>query len=115
MLYAQCAAEEKYLRIYEDVVQQNEILVSYLAKRQNATLTKQPAERDLGPYLGQRQRHQGSHEPLERIASRGAWLTSGGSSEVTVKKVGETKKRRTANGRRNILTDFGINLLEEGD
>ena len=31
--------KKEYLRIYEDVVQQNEILVSYLAKRQNATLT----------------------------------------------------------------------------
>ena len=31
--------KKEYLRIYDDVVQQNEILVSYLAKRQNATLT----------------------------------------------------------------------------
>ena len=62
-------------RIYEDVVQQNEILVSYLAKRQNATPDEQPAERDLGPYPWTRAASSGSHEPLERIASRGAWLT----------------------------------------
>ena len=29
--------KKEYLRIYEDVVRQNEILVGYLAKRQNAT------------------------------------------------------------------------------
>ena len=45
--------------IYEDVVQQNEILVSYLAKRQNATLTSNLLNATSGPYLGQRQRHQG--------------------------------------------------------
>ena len=31
--------KKEYLRIYEDVARQNEILVSYLAKRQNATAT----------------------------------------------------------------------------
>ena len=31
--------KKEYLRIYEDVVQQNEILVGYLAQRQNATIT----------------------------------------------------------------------------
>ena len=31
--------KKEYLRIYEDVVRQNEILVGYLAKRQNATIT----------------------------------------------------------------------------
>lgn len=31
--------KKEYLRIYEDVVQQNEILVGYLARRQNATIT----------------------------------------------------------------------------
>ena len=31
--------KKEYLRIYEDVARQNEILVGYLAKRQNATAT----------------------------------------------------------------------------
>lgn len=31
--------KKEYLRIYDDVVRQNEILVGYLAKRQNATIT----------------------------------------------------------------------------
>ena len=31
--------KKEYLRIYEDVVRQNEILVGYLARRQNATIT----------------------------------------------------------------------------
>lgn len=31
--------KKEYLRIYEDVVRQNEILVGYLAKQQNATVT----------------------------------------------------------------------------
>ena len=31
--------KKEYLRIYDDVVQQNEILVGYLARRQNATIT----------------------------------------------------------------------------
>ena len=31
--------KKEYLRIYEDVVRQNEILVGYLAMRQNATIT----------------------------------------------------------------------------
>ncbi len=31
--------KKEYLRIYEDVVRQNEILVSYLVKRQNASVT----------------------------------------------------------------------------
>lgn len=31
--------KKEYLRIYDDVVRQNEILAGYLAKRQNATLT----------------------------------------------------------------------------
>lgn len=30
--------KKEYLRIYEDVVRQNEILVGYLARRQNATV-----------------------------------------------------------------------------
>ncbi len=30
--------KKEYLRIYEDVARQNEILVSYLARRQNATV-----------------------------------------------------------------------------
>ena len=31
--------KKEYLRIYEDVARQNEILVGYLAKRQNETVT----------------------------------------------------------------------------
>jgi hypothetical protein len=31
--------KKEYLRIYEDVARQNEILVGYLAKRQNAAVT----------------------------------------------------------------------------
>ena len=31
--------KKEYLRIYEDVVRQNEILVGFLARRQNATVT----------------------------------------------------------------------------
>ena len=31
--------KKEYLRIYEDVVRQNEILVGYLARRQNASIT----------------------------------------------------------------------------
>lgn len=33
--------KKEYLRIYEDIVRQNEILVTYLAQRQNASLTKE--------------------------------------------------------------------------
>lgn len=31
--------KKEYLRIYEDITRQNEILVGYLAKRQNTTIT----------------------------------------------------------------------------
>ena len=51
--------KKEYLRIYEDVVRQNEILVGYLARRQNATVAN-------GRY---RPRGDG---PVERIAFRRA-------------------------------------------
>ena len=39
--YMPNAQRKEYLRIYEDIVRQNEILVTYLAQRQNASLTKE--------------------------------------------------------------------------
>ena len=69
--------KKEYLRIYEDVVRQNEILVGYLARRQNATYHGRIAERNRRPNLGQKQRRQKRHEPLERIAPCGARFTVG--------------------------------------
>ena len=42
--------KKEYLRIYEDVVRQNEILVGYLAKRQNATITGSLLNATAGPF-----------------------------------------------------------------
>ena len=68
--------KKEYLRIYEDVVRQNEILVVYLARRQNHGHGR-IAERNRRPNLGQKQRRQKRHEPLERIAPCGARFTVG--------------------------------------
>lgn len=72
--------KKEYLRIYEDVVQQNEILVSYLAKRQNATLTSNllNATSDRTLDKGSVIREAMSRWNESRLAVRGS--QSGGSS-----------------------------------
>lgn len=72
--------KKEYLRIYEDVVQQNEILVSYLAKRQNATLTNNllNATSDCTLDKGSVIREAMSRWNESRLAVRGS--QSGGSS-----------------------------------
>ena len=72
--------KKEYLRIYDDVVQQNEILVSYLAKRQNATLTSNllNATSDRTLDKGSVIREAMSRWNESRLAVRGA--QSGGSS-----------------------------------
>ena len=80
--------KKEYLRIYEDVVQQNEILVSYLAKRQNATLTSNllnaTADRTLAKGSVIREamtRWNESRHPLRGSQSGGS---SGGDGEESV-------------------------------
>ena len=72
--------KKEYLRIYDDVVQQNEILVSYLAKRQNATLTSNllNATSDRTLDKGSVIREAMSRWNESRLAVRGS--QSGGSS-----------------------------------
>ena len=69
--------KKEYLRIYEDVARQNEILVGYLARRQNATATdgllNATADRTLDKGSIVRERH----EPVERIAPCGARFAVG--------------------------------------
>ena len=43
--------KKEYLRIYEDVVQQNEILVGFLSRRHNATVTDGPLNAALDRRL----------------------------------------------------------------
>ena len=59
--------KKEYLRIYEDVVRQNEILVGYLARRQNATVAN-----GRRPETGQGRYRPRGDGPVERIAFRRA-------------------------------------------
>lgn len=80
--------KKEYLRIYEDVVQQNEILVSYLAKRQNATLTSNllNATSDRTLDKGSVIREAMSRWNESRLAVRGSQSggSSGGNGEESV-------------------------------
>lgn len=80
--------KKEYLRIYDDVVQQNEILVSYLAKRQNATLTSnlQNATSDRTLDKGSVIREAMSRWNESRLAVRGSQSggNSGGDGEESV-------------------------------
>ena len=74
--------KKEYLRIYEDVARQNEILVGYLARRQNATVTG-----SLLSATDNRRLHKGSivREAMNRwnesrLAVRGS--QSGGGTET---------------------------------
>lgn len=108
--------KKEYLRIYEDITRQNEILVGYLAKRQNTTITSTllnaTADRTLDKESIVRDAVNRWHE--SRFAVRGPQSgnnTGGnGDGDETVNK-GTEKQKRMADG--NILSDFGINILEE--
>ena len=74
--------KKEYLRIYEDVARQNEILVSYLARRQNVTVTS-----SLLSATDDRRLHKGSivREAMNRwnesrLAVRGS--QSGGGTDT---------------------------------
>ena len=73
--------KKEYLRIYEDVTRQNEILVGYIAKRQNATLTSSllNATSDYTPDKGSIIRNAMNRWNESRFAVRGP--QSGGSED----------------------------------
>lgn len=82
--------KKEYLRIYEDVARQNEILVCYLAKRQNASLASELLNaEDVGrtPEKGSIAREAMNRWNESRFAvrgSQGAGGTQGGDGEETV-------------------------------
>ena len=110
--------KKEQLRIYQDVARQNEILVSYLAKRQNATATS-----TLLNATDNRTLHNGRHCPQchlavwqeSRLAVReggiGRQTANGQHTTTEDRKQRGPEDRAMANG--DILSDFGINLLEE--
>ena len=69
--------KKEYLRIYEDVARQNEILVSYLAKRQNATATSTLLNATDNRTLHKGRHCPQCHEPVAGITPCGAWLAIG--------------------------------------
>ena len=81
--------KKEYLRIYEDIVQQNEILVVYLARRQNATVTSGllNATVDRNVDKGSLVRNALSRWTESRLAARGTnpgTDTGSGEGEETV-------------------------------
>lgn len=82
--------KKEYLRIYEDVARQNEILVCYLAKRQNASLASELLNaEDVGrtPEKGSIAREAMNRWNESRFAvrgSQGAGGTQGSDGEETV-------------------------------
>lgn len=109
--------KKEYLRIYEDITRQNEILVGYLAKRQNTTITSTllnaTTDRTLDKESIVRDAVNRWHE--SRFAVRGPQSgnnTGGnGDGDENSKQRELKKQKRMADG--NILSDFGINILEE--
>ena len=75
--------KKEYLRIYEDVARQNEILVSYLAKRQNATVTNAllNATDNRTLHKGGIVRNAMSRWQESRLAVRGSQSGSNGNGE----------------------------------
>ena len=75
--------KKEYLRIYEDVARQNEILVSYLAKRQNATATSTllNATDNRTLHKGGIVRNAMSRWQESRLAVRGSQSGSNGNGE----------------------------------
>jgi len=84
--------KKEYLRIYEDMVWQNEILICYLAKRQNASLTSKllnANEVGRSPEKGSIAREAMNRWNESRFAIRGSQNTDGtqgGNEEETVNK-----------------------------
>ena len=83
--------KKEYLRIYEDVTRQNGVLVGYLARRQNATMTgnllNATDERNLNK--GSIVREAVNRWNESRFAVRGSQLnggTGGGEGDETVNK-----------------------------
>lgn len=82
--------KKEYLRIYEDVSRQNEILVCYLAKRQNASLASELLNADDAgrtPEKGSIAREAMNRWNESRFAVRGSQGTDGtqgGNEEETV-------------------------------
>ena len=82
--------KKEYLRIYEDVARQNEILVGYLAKRQNASLASELLNAEdvsRTPEKGSIAREAMNRWNESRFAvcgSQGADGTQGGDGEETV-------------------------------
>lgn len=77
--------KKEYLRIYEDVARQNEILVGYLARRQNATVTGAllNATDDRTLHKGSIVREAVSRWNESRLAVRGS-QSGGGEGDETV-------------------------------
>lgn len=75
--------KKEYLRIYEDVARQNEILVGYLAKRQNATVTNAllNATDNRTLHKGGIVRNAMSRWQESRLAVRGSQSGSNGNGE----------------------------------
>ena len=75
--------KKEYLRIYEDVARQNEILVGYLAKRQNATATSAllNATDNRTLHKGGIVRNAMSRWQESRLAVRGSQSGSNGNGE----------------------------------
>ena len=94
--------KKEYLRIYDDVVRQNEILVGYLAKRQNATITgnllNATADRTLDK--GSVVRNAMSRWNESRLAVRGSQSVGGNPGSGENETVNRGKEKSIAYGRR---------------
>ena len=74
--------KKEYLRIYEDVARQNEILIGYLARRRNATRTEHLLNAHAGHTLdkGSIVREAGSRWNESRLAASGS--QAGGNGDI---------------------------------
>ena len=82
--------KKEYLRIYEDVVRQNEILVGYLARRQNATvangLLNATADRRLGGIVREAMGRWNESRSAVRGAQSGGETDTGDGDETVNRK-----------------------------
>ena len=105
--------KKEYLRISEDVARQNGTLVLYLARKQNATVTEGLLNAEKHS-LSTRKHPARCRGAVERIPVCRAWLADGWRQRRKRRRRNrEQELKKNGNGRRNILSNFGIDLLEE--
>ena len=109
--------KKEYLRIYEDVVRQNEILVGYLARRQNATvangLLNATADRrlDKGGIVREAMGRWNESRSAVRGAQSGGETDTGDGGETVNRK----NEKHTTYGRRKYSFGFRYRPLGRGN